>query len=128
MKNKYEKYGIELENKGFFKPVYKDDKITICNVCDYCYYIIYNEPGIAINIRPETIINTIKDPLPILELYSKMAYADQLKISFIISQPNLEKVLFDVQSKVKKQPKLSIINSEVEKQIIQEFGMTGKKI
>ena len=22
MKNKYEKYGIELENKGFFKPVY----------------------------------------------------------------------------------------------------------
>lgn len=126
--NKYDKYCVIYEEKGLLKPIYKDDKITICNVGDFCYYMIVNEVGVAINISADYIRSIIENPEKTIDAYVKLPIETKKAVSFFVDKGNVEKLLVDIKNIGIKEPQRIVINSEVEKQIIQEFGMAGKKI
>lgn len=125
--NKYETYGKKLEELGLFKPIYQDEKITICNVSDWCYYLITNNAGIAICIRKEKMFDIIKNPDGLIKTYLKLPEVEQDKISFYIEMKSLPDILTNMKKKVENNPSLSLIDPELEKQIMQEFGMVGKR-
>ena len=127
--NKYKNKGEEFEKKGYLKSIYKDSKITICNLCDCCYYVFYNDTGLAINIRPDAIRQVISDPKRTLKAYRKLPDNIKVRVSFYINSNKMEEVMLDVIRKIKENPQLSVTDPVLEEQIMQEYGMNrGKKI
>lgn len=125
--NKYEQYGRVYEERGILKPIYKDEKITICNVCDFCYYMFLNETGLAINIKADSIKKIINDPGSVFAYFNSLPNHIKPAISFVINMKNIDDFFGRLQLAAKNEPERVVVDPELEKQIMQEFGMAGRR-
>ena len=126
--NKYDQYFKKYEEMGLVKPIYKDEKITVCNVGDYCYYVISNNVGVALNIKTDRVREVIQNPGPTFLRYNQLPEAVRNAVGFMVDMDGIDNFLRTVQRRVKEEPKISQIDYELEKQIMQEYGMSGRKM
>lgn len=124
--NKYEQYCKKYEQMGMLKPIYKNQDITICNVCGFCYYLFENETGLAINVRADALKQIIEDPGPTFAYFNSLPIHIRKAISFFVNMQGVEKFFSKVQEKAKKEPERIVVDLELEKQIMQEYGMAGR--
>lgn len=121
----YEKYIEKLTKEDLMKIIWEDEYFAICNMANLNYGFIVKETALGIFINKEWLRNIISSPGKFLDQFCNLSTENQQKIAWVLNSPELHEKLKLAKAKNKVS---NNIDSELEKQIMKEYGITGRTI
>lgn len=114
------------KNEGLIKELANNEDFFLCNLVNYGYYLIYAPTGLGIPINKEKLRIAIEQPIDLLQAFTNLPNDQKQNLGIVLSEP----AIYDWAVKAKESGQFNNSNNidiELEEQIMQEFGMVGKR-
>ncbi len=119
---KYRELTDEFEKTGYLRTIYKCNEFVIVFLSNCCYYIIYYDSGLAVNIRPDALLQVIENPKRTLKAFRKLPPKLKARTGFYIHSDKIEEVFIRVKEIIAKQPERACYSPNMEKEVFDKYG------
>lgn len=119
---KYRELADKFEKTGYLRTIYKCNEFVIVFLSNCCYYIIYYDSGLAVNIRPDALLQVIENPKRTLKAFRKLPPKLKARTGFYIHSDKIEEVFIRVKEIIAKQPEIACYSPDMEKEVFDKYG------